>query len=296
LTKKYNTIKCYLCGEKKIFRRLGVVRDSPSTLINECKSCGLVFLHPIELSDSFYENSKMHGAIPLDINVWKKEAGADDTRRFHFMSQAVANKDLLDFGCGVGGFLELISEKAGSVVGIEIEDRLIKYLHSKKLIVFKNLTQLPESAKFDFITAFHVIEHLKDPSKTLALLSAHLKNDKSEILIEVPSSRDALLSLYESKEFSEFTYWSCHLYLFDANNLKLLAQKSGLRLNYVKGVQRYSLANHLYWLSKGRAKGHQHWHFLEDFQLTSAYESCLSSLGLTDTLYASFSLIENSCP
>ena len=105
----------------------------------------------------------------------------------------------------------------------------------------------------------------------------------------MPSSADALLTLYESAPFSEFTYWSCHLYLFNAANLRLLAKKAGLKLDHVSHIQRYPLSNHLHWLARGLPGGHQVWSFLDSDDLSRAYEARLASLGKTDTLMASFS-------
>jgi hypothetical protein len=103
-------------------------------------------------------------------------------------------------------------------------------------------------------------------------------------VIEVPSSADALLTLYENIPFSEFTYWTCHLYLFNASNLPLLAKSSGLSVEYVKHIQRYPLSNHLYWLAKGKPGGHQIWSFLDSEDLFRAYETQLAAIGKTDTL------------
>ena len=63
----------------------------------------------------------------------------------------------------------------------------------------------------------------------------------SEIIIEVPNANDALLSLYKSKAFTHFTWWSCHLFTFNKNNLKQLVEKAGYKINYSKNIQWHSL-------------------------------------------------------
>ena len=133
-----------------------------------------------------------------------------------------------------------------------------------------------------------MLEHLADPVQILTKLSAKLNKD-GKIIIEVPNANDALLTLYKSKPFSEFTYWSCHLYLFTERNLLNLAQKGGLKADYIKQIQRYSLANHLYWLSMGKPNGHKKWCFIDSNKLNRAYEAQLASLGFCDTLMACFS-------
>jgi 2-polyprenyl-3-methyl-5-hydroxy-6-metoxy-1,4-benzoquinol methylase len=60
------------------------------------------------------------------------------------------------------------------------------------------------------ITAFHVVEHLPDPRAILKAL-ANMLAKNGRMVIEVPSSEDVLLTLYDSDAFQRFTYWSQHL-------------------------------------------------------------------------------------
>ena len=231
----------------------------------------------------------MHGSEPKPIDAWLRETDRDDERRFHYLSEAMTNRDVLDFGCGVGGYLLKARQKARSVTGVELEARLQAHYHANQLKVVAGVSDLPPDQFFDLITAFHAIEHLEDPADMLRQLGAKLRGG-GRLVVEVPSSGDALLTLYESAPFSEFTYWSCHRYLFNAANLSRLAKKAGLKLDYVGHIQRYPLSNHLYWLAKGKPGGHQSWSFLDGAELTRAYEARLAALGLSDTLISCFSL------
>lgn len=276
---------CYLCGSTTFLKREGVVRDKLDLDILQCTECGLVFLSDREhIGIKHYEKSGMHGEILVSISEWLRETEVDDERRFQFVKNKIQNKKLLDFGCGVGGFLMKAREMASMALGIELEIRLQEFFQSQKLIVYKNLEELSkENIKFDIITAFHVVEHLPDPLQILSQLSNLLEKD-GEIIIEVPNADDALLTLYKSKEFSHFTYWSQHLYLFNQANLLKLIKKAGFKLNWILQIQRYSLANHVHWLSVGKPGGHKSWSFLDSSELQNAYESRLASLGLCDTI------------
>ncbi len=137
--------------------------------------------------------------------------------------------------------------------------------------------------KWNVITSFHVIEHLTEPQKILSEL-ANLLADSGEMIIEVPSANDALLTLYDCAPFQKFTYWSQHLFMYNENTLLMLAKQSGLKVKWIKHIQRYPLSNHLHWLSQSKPGGHQQWHFLDDEVLNAAYASKLASLGLTDTI------------
>ena len=77
------------------------------------------------------------------------------------------------------------------------------------------------------------------------------------------------------------------MFLFNPYTLGKLIELAGLKLRWVKQVQRYSLANHLYWLAKGQPGGHTIWDKIIDSpQLNELYAHQLASLGKCDTLIA----------
>lgn len=282
---------CYLCGSKERQRRPGRVRDNAGQAIWQCAACGLVYLeNEAARGSDFYVESGMHGEAPPDPQAWLREGERDDARRVGFLGGKLTGRRVLDFGCGAGGFLAKARTHASVVAGIEPERRLADHFTRLGIPVHGSLAELPPESRFDLITAFHVVEHLPDPRAVLRELAARLAGSASELIVEVPSASDALLTLYGSRPFSEFTYWSCHLYLFDAATLRRLGEQAGLKVNFVRQVQRYPLSNHLYWLAAGRPGGHQAWSFLDSPELERAYEASLAAAGISDTLIAGFSL------
>jgi len=281
--------KCYLCKNSKFKQRNGSVRDNAELFVLECDECGLVFLSSFDhISADHYEKSGMHGDEKPNIDRWLSETYVDDNRRFNFIKEKIVNKSLLDFGCGIGGFIEMVrtSKLASKVAGLEPEKAIYESFKDRNIIAFSNLEDAKSFSKWDIITAFHVIEHLPDPKETLNQL-AKLLTKEGEIIIEVPNSDDALLTLFENDAFAHFTYWSQHLFLFNKKTFSKLIDQTELRLNWIKNVQRYPLSNHLYWLSKGLPGGHKVWSFLNDKELNDNYETQLAVLGKTDTIIAS---------
>lgn len=280
---------CYLCGSKDLKIRHSHTRDNPDIDVMKCSSCGLVFLSSFShIKENFYESSGMHEDA-IDIDLWLKETECDDERRYQWVKPLLENKTLLDFGCGTGGFLLKAKGSAERIMGVEPEQRLISHFEGNSLDVFADLDELEMSGEtFDIITMFHVLEHIPDPVMTLKRLSDRL-SDGGQLIVEVPSADDALLTLYNSEPFADFTYWSCHLYLFNPSTISKVAEKADLKVNYVKQIQRYSLANHLCWLSKGKPGGHKDWHFIDSDELSKTYENQLASIGSCDTLIASLS-------
>ena len=276
-------MKCSLCNSQILKKRTGSVRDNKNLEIFECLNCGLVFLSEnSHIDDKFYEDSNMHQ--DFDFNKWRNETLVEDMRRFKFLENSLINKKILDFGSGNGGFLKFAKDISKKVLGVELEKAVISHYKEEKIPLENYLNNINE--KFDLITSFHVIEHIKEPLEILEKLS-NLLEENGKLIIEVPNANDALLTIYENEAFSHFTYWSCHLYLYTRHTLELLAKKAGLEVEFIKHIQRYPLSNHLYWLSKNKPGGHEKWsNFLDSEELSKAYENQLASLGTTDTIIA----------
>lgn len=280
-------MKCYLCANESHSPVDGTVRDNPSIKILRCNQCGLVFLSSHDhVKEEFYQDNLMERSVSdIDSTLIDASDYADTSRRFKEHALAMAGKRVLDFGCGRGSFLSRLKRE-------RITDRLSALELNKKyhrplsgdFVLFKSLDEFgPE--KFDFITMFHVMEHLSDPLDVLNKLYDALSVG-GRLIIEVPSADDALLSLYDCEEFKRFTYWSCHLFLFQKDTLELLLKKTPFKITCIKQIQRYSLANHLHWLSKGKPGGHVAWQFLDDEMLNKNYADALASTGQTDTIVA----------
>ena len=141
---------------------------------------------------------------------------------------------------------------------------------------------------YDVITMFHILEHLSDPKSVLSKLNKML-TENGQIIIEVPNANDALLALYNNKPFSNFTYWSCRLFLYTVKTLQMLFDQVNLKVSYIKQIQRYPLSNHLYWLANDRPGGHQKWYFFDSPELHAVYEKQLTAIGKCDTIIASIS-------
>lgn len=274
---------CYLCKHSDFRIRKGAVRNAPSLRVLECINCGLVTLSSLQhIQAGHYEDSGMHGKDLPSVESWLRETEQDDQRRFELLKNFIVNRNVLDFGCGAAGFLRKSRELAAKVVGVELERRIHEYWDDS-ITIYSSLEEVGK--EYDLITAFHVVEHLSDPRAALVAMAASLK-DQGRLVIEVPSSEDALLTLYDSDAFQRFTYWSQHLFLFNVETLQCLAEQAGLRVVSIQQFQRYPLSNHLYWLSRNKPGGHQRWSFLDTQPLTEAYAASLAAVGKCDTLIA----------
>jgi SAM-dependent methyltransferase len=285
--------QCYLCGCSDLIDRNCSLRDLPlpnAIKVLECRMCGLVFLSSFDhLDPMFWEKSKgfNQGGGLTSAEEVAKASSMDEDRRYMQYKELIVNKDILDFGCGAGNFLEKSKSRAKSCYGIDVDEQFKKRYDEIGIKVFSNIAECKQ--KFDVIFMFVVLPLLPDPLEILKQIKGKLKPD-GILIVEVPNIDDALLTLYRSEAFSKFTYTSMSFFYFNLQTFSNLLIKAGYKINYVKNFQRYSLSNHLYWLSKNKPRGHQVWNFLDSGELNVAYTATLAALGKCDTLIGSFSL------
>lgn len=287
--------KCYLCGNTSYILRKGHARDNKDLVPLECSRCGLVSLSSFShINNSFYRDSHMHDNAACDPKLELLQSQEDTERRVSQFKDIFRGKKLLDFGCGAGGFLLKARHIAHSVIGVEPEQRLYPFFKENNLTVYPSIQAVPSIFEPDIVTMFHVLEHLPDPLTILKQIRQQFfKIEKSQrnkrLVIEVPSANDALLTLYKNEPFSQFTYWSCHLYLFTEETLKKLVEKAGFHTIEIIQFQRYPLANHMYWLAHGKPGGHVAWSFLNESGLVKKYADTLGQLKACDTIIGIFS-------
>ena len=73
--------------------------------------------------------------------------------------------------------------------------------------------------------------------------------------------------------------------LFNHKNIHDIVEKADLTCSKVYQVQRYNLANHLFWLSKGLPAGHKAWSHISSSKSDNEYYKMLSKNNLCDTIF-----------
>ena len=68
-------------------------------------------------------------------------------------------------------------------------------------------------------------------------------------IFEVPNVEEKFL--YECKRYGEFKWLRAHLSYYSKSTLKKLFEDAGFTNIEIKGVQNYSIENHLHWMNKG---------------------------------------------
>ncbi len=281
-----------LCGSIS-FERKGKIRTTRKIIANkvlECSNCSLVYLNDdTHISENHYEQSQMHDK-QLDLMESRSETKVDDLRRLRMLESEIKDKNLVEVGCGNAGFLTLAKHLVKSVVGIEPEKKNHDNFKLEGLSVYSSINEYANDLnnnndnKPDIIVSFHVIEHVKNPLEFLLQILSLLK-PSGKAYIETPNSNDALIKLYDSSAFQDFTYWDNHLVLFNQKSFEFMLSKiMGINFKSIP-VQRYGIANHLYWLANEKPGGHKKWNFVESTRMNEDYKEALSDLNMNDTLF-----------
>ena len=278
----YKTLVQIGAIQKSRVKKIGVTRDRGVTVYKDQYS-GVIFLEDFFVGIEEYQTNNYD--LPPGSEEVSGEQREDAERRLETHKHLIYGKEIVDFGCGSGEFLQLAKPLSRSASGVEISRDSLSTLKRLGIPGVQDINEV--SHGIDSLFLFHVLEHLPEPLRTLKLLCRKLISKDGRIVIEVPHAGDFLLSHLNVSEFAAHTFWSQHLVLHTRDSLNRLLIHAGFGDISIFGVQRYGLANHLGWLSDGKGGGHTGpFAFMERGHLRANYEDALRSIDATDTLVA----------
>jgi SAM-dependent methyltransferase len=262
------------------------VRDRDDVKVLKCEQSGVIYLSSAHHIEQSYYNDKKGTSYWSSSNREEglKNTYIDDNRRFNQFKELITNKTYLDIGSGLGGVLDLFKTVAKEVCAVEPQAEIRELLNSIGYKVYNSIENAP-AKNINVITLFHVFEHLTDPLGSLKNLHK-LLNENGKIIIEVPHAKDILIDTFKLDSFKAFTFWSEHLILHTRKSLEIFLEAAGYKNISVMGFQRYPLANHLYWLNKGKPGGHIEFTQLRNAIMENEYANLLNTIDQTDTIIA----------
>jgi ubiquinone/menaquinone biosynthesis C-methylase UbiE len=160
-----------------------------------CEACGYIFDNPrptLQAIVNFYSRPKKYDtwlvAEASREKLWK--------RRLKKLLKHAAGGNLLDVGTGTGQFLNLAQPHFNSVFGTEVSQTALQIAKEKYGLDVSpgqiEDSNLPKNS-FDAITLFHVLEHVPEPTKTIARCTELLKTE-GILLVCVPNDVQAWTS------------------------------------------------------------------------------------------------------
>ncbi len=220
------TDKCPVCASRGI-ETVGAYRNHHPAFSGlqraHCLSCNMIFAAPMpsdeamnDFNATYFESA--HGGLVQSAEALAFFNAISKIRGRH-LAEFLIKKDLiaasiLEIGPGHGFFANnwLISNPGTLYKGLETDKSCHPSLISFGVELIDSLSDIPST---DVVVISHVLEHVTDPGRFLANVTAGLKIG-GVLFIEVPCMD------WDYKPFDE-----PHLLFFDKHPMKLLLEKAG---------------------------------------------------------------------
>lgn len=178
--------------------------------------------------------------LPFTVSPYLREQAAYSVMKLPF----IPGGRLLDIGCGVGKFIEQMSDLGWKAEGLDADPVVVQICKSRGLRVHEGTIEQQDYPDnyFDAITLKHVIEHIYDP--VLLLKECHrILKPGGKLVLLTPN--------LESLGHKKFKYFWLgldpprHLFLFSAKTLSEAIQRAGYRVIHLSSTGRISEFNWL---------------------------------------------------
>ncbi len=240
---------CLICGSTAL---AGMPRYSRHHLCR-CKSCGFVFCRPVPREEELIAHYKSYGrndylspvtvkryhelldtfeSLSADKFVSNSSSAAAEEERG---SAAPAPLRVLDWGAGIGYFLETAGERGWEVYGTEYTEQAVAICREKGITMFRgplSAVEMPENS-FDLITSFEVIEHINNPLEEMAHIIRLLK--PGGLFYCTTPNFNSLLRYYLKDDYNVITYPE-HLSYYTPKTLHRLFRSQGLQKLFMKST------------------------------------------------------------
>lgn len=241
---QFESIPCYLCGEKE--NELFLVGQEDLTgkegyfQYVTCRQCGLTYQNPriaLHQIKEFYDQEYIAHRKKKDWGfltpLYERAMNKHDRDKTKLVTQYItlhSDSRVLDVGCAVGTFLlHLKDQYHCSISGVDFKEGLSFPRFEEidfHLGLFYEQKNIPEQS-FDLITMWHFLEHCYDPKKSLEKAYS-LLNKTGRLVIEVPRLDSFSYSLFKHK-------WPGvqapqHTILFDKKHFLQIVQQSGFKV------------------------------------------------------------------
>ena len=228
---KSEYVNCNNCGANDTELLLSIGSGDFVNSCVQCKKCGLIYTNP-QPSENYlkkiysksYFDSKDNNIGYASYKNEKKIRINRFKKYFNIIEKHIVKKKrVLDIGAGFGYFLEEAKKrKWEKMQGVEVSE----YARSQASELFglsfvDNLNKIPLTPKYNLITMFDFIEHIKNPSKTLKRVSNLIGKD-GLLVIRVP-----VIDSAEGIRKGKFFFRVDHLYNFSKNIICEMIKRSG---------------------------------------------------------------------
>jgi SAM-dependent methyltransferase len=217
-------MKCKICKSNDITI---IFKHRNHIGLSKCNNCKVVFTYPKPKKQeiqSFYDDKNYfkHWFEYKDIKY------VTDNLRVDKLKNYVHCGTLLDYGSGLGYFLDAASKKGFTSYGIETSKFGVEYSNEHYNFNTIQYSGLPLPFKdnfFEAISIWHVLEHIEEPIELLKEFKRILKPN-GYLIIEVPNL-NGILSVIRGKKKLPLIE---HLFHYTPSTLNSLLKISDFRI------------------------------------------------------------------
>jgi SAM-dependent methyltransferase len=181
---RWEDVSCPFCGARsaKVFERFGYEHKFT---YQKCRDCSLVFQNPrpvydqefIETAYEVYSSSNNEHWDGKELTPKGRIVHAEYTHILGEIEAHLGRKGrILDIGSNTGTFIKAAKDAGWKETGVEISGSMTEIARRDYGVnaLAGDWTTIPFSEKFDAIYCSHVIEHIPDPLRWMALFKENL--------------------------------------------------------------------------------------------------------------------------
>jgi SAM-dependent methyltransferase len=222
-------LRCPLCGSAA---GKTIVRDWREYKLYDCPDCGAGFCDPFKNPGPEYYREKKD-IYSTDVSETTDPTTFEYDEALARLSRELKpGAEMLDVGCGAGGFLHKARAAGYRVTGLDFNPARVNALKARGFDVFEG--GLPEFAAgrapgfVDAVTIFQVLEHLDDPAAWLNAAKGLLK--PGGLLIVAVPNRERAFDPFQGPGMDEIDNPPHHLTRWNSTALTGLLSRSGLNV------------------------------------------------------------------
>jgi len=220
------------CPHCSRHNRVPIARDELWNMF-KCPRCGLYYINPFNEYNDIYVDRYFTDEYKEQYGKTYEEDKPNilkfAQKRFDMIKKYKNSGRLLDFGCGLGFFCELAQNNGFETTSVDISDYAINYIKTKlNLDAIKGDLSFFEknTKKYDVITSFYVIEHIKDFEKMIFMFYNNL-NKNGVIALSTPNSSGVSIK-FNFKEYCK-VHPKDHYRIFSPKFLKKVLKSVGFK-------------------------------------------------------------------
>lgn len=235
-------VACPICGNSVFYESFQVPDILLDPLqVQQCAQCGICFLSPRLTADAVLQvenESSVYAYTPAQTETIIREQSLP---LVHWIPQfaRTTGRRWLDIGCNRGLLLEAARRQGWEPTGVEIAQEAAAHARAGfGLTVYAGLDELPPDARFDVITAWHVLEHTFDPVALLRTAASRLAPGGA-LAIQVPSYD--FVEEYRQRNQMSSLVCAVHNFCFTLDSLRMVLARSGLHVLHLENNAEFLL-------------------------------------------------------